>query len=228
MVHQTFHLVPAETWTSRDPEAAYAAPSLAREGFIHCTDGPAAMVATANRHYSGDPRAFLVLTVDLDATGSPWHYDDAALLYPHVYGPIAPAAVLGVVPIPRAADGTFLPYEPPGTAASTVPEGISVERIFIIEATYGPEVERLRPLFRAEHLARIARLMAAGRMIEAGGYLDFSTSLLLVRAASEEEAIELVRDDVYVGSGVWLPDFRAKPFGRVVVDAPSGRTPSGS
>jgi hypothetical protein len=60
--------------------------------------------------------------------------------------------------------------------------------------------------------------MAAGRLIEAGGHLDFSTSLLFVRAASEDEAIDLVRDDVYVRTGVWTPDFQAKLFGRVVLD----------
>jgi uncharacterized protein (DUF952 family)/uncharacterized protein YciI len=215
----TFHLVPAESWAARDPDAPYSVPSLAAEGFIHCTDGPTAMVATANRHYRDDPRAFLVLTVDLDATGSPWRYDDDAMHYPHVYGPIAPEAVERAVPIPRAPDGTFLPFEPAGATAEPIPEGISVERIFIVEATYGTDAEALRPQFRAEHLARIARLMAAGRMIEAGGYLDFSESLLLVRAASEEEAIDLVQNDVYIGVGVWTPELRARPFGRVVLDA---------
>jgi uncharacterized protein (DUF952 family)/uncharacterized protein YciI len=219
-VRPTYHLVPADTWASRDPAAVYSAPSLADEGFIHCTDGPAAMVATANRIYRDDQRPFVILTLDLDATGSPWRYDDAALLYPHVYGPIAPEAILRSIPIPRLEDGTFLPFELTNSvAAGTLPEGILIERIFIIEATYGPDAEALRPAFRAEHLARIGRLMADGRVIEAGGYLDFSASLLLVRASSEEEAIDLVRDDVYVGSGVWLPEFRARPFGRVVPDA---------
>lgn len=106
----TFHLVPAETWAARDPATAYAAPSLASEGFIHCTDGAEAMVATANRHHAADPRPFLVLTVDLDATGSPWRFDDATGVYPHVYGPIDPRAVLAVAPIRRDPDGTFLDF----------------------------------------------------------------------------------------------------------------------
>ena len=60
--------------------------------------------------------------------------------------------------------------------------------------------------------------MAEGRIIEAGGYLDFSTSLLFVRADSEEEAIALIADDVYVRNRVWTT-LRAKAFGRVVIDA---------
>ena len=106
----THHLVPAETWTVRDPAAAYVAPSLATEGFIHCTDGAAAMVATANRHYATDPRSFLVLTIDLDATGSPWRFDDPTGIYPHVYGPVDPRSVLAAAPIRRDPDGTFLDF----------------------------------------------------------------------------------------------------------------------
>lgn len=103
----TFHLVPVEVWASADPTRPYAAASLATEGFIHCTDGVAQMVATANRHYQADPRNFLVLTVDLDATGAPWRFDDPGAIYPHIYGSIEPAAILAAQPIGRGPDGTF-------------------------------------------------------------------------------------------------------------------------
>ncbi|MGZ8501906.1 MAG: DUF952 domain-containing protein [Candidatus Limnocylindrales bacterium] len=208
----TYHLVPAQTWAERDPATPYIPPSLEAEGFIHCSDGAAAMVVTANRHYRADPSAFLVLTVDLDATGSPWQFDDPSGIYPHVHGPIDPAAVLAAVPIPRAADGEFLPF-----AVGDLPPGIRVETIYVVEATYGPDAERLRPAVRHEHLARIGRLLAEGRVIEAGGHLDLSSALLLVRASSEAEALDLVAGDVYRRSGVWTT-LRAKPFGRVVVE----------
>lgn len=206
----TYHLVPAETWSSRDRATPYTAPSLDVEGFIHCTDGADAMVVTANRHYRDDPRDFLVLTVDLDATGSAWRFDDPERIYPHIYGPIASPSVVRAVPIPRAADGSFLPFEP-----VDIPAGITVERIFVVEADYGPDAERIRPGARPEHLDRIARLIVEGRVIEAGGYLDFSTALLLVKADSEDEALGLFRDDVYFRTGVWT-GMRARPFGRVI------------
>jgi uncharacterized protein (DUF952 family) len=107
----TYHLAPAESWASADPGLPYSAASLAAEGFIHCTDGMTEMVATANRHYRDDPRPFLVLTVDLDATGSPWRIEDERGIYPHVFGPIEPVAILRVVEAPRTADGEFLPFE---------------------------------------------------------------------------------------------------------------------
>ena len=106
----TFHLVPRDTWQTADPRASYAAPSLADEGFIHCTDGTDEMVATANRHYRDDPRVFLVLTVDLDVVGSPWRIEDERGIYPHIFGPIAREAVIRVVPAPRDADGSFLTF----------------------------------------------------------------------------------------------------------------------
>ena len=103
----TFHIVPAEAWAATDPAGPYAAPSLASEGFIHCTDGEPELIATANRHYRDDPGAFLALTLDLDATGSPWRIDDPAGIYPHVYGPIDLAAVLRWTPLLRDGAGQF-------------------------------------------------------------------------------------------------------------------------
>jgi uncharacterized protein (DUF952 family) len=87
------------------------APSLETEGFIHCTDGAAEMVVTANRHYAAEPGAFVVLTVDLDSISSPWRVEDPGRIYPHIFGPIDRAAIVAVVDAPRAPDGTFLPFE---------------------------------------------------------------------------------------------------------------------
>ena len=114
----TYHLVPTETWTAAEhgPTAAYAAPSLATEGFIHCTDGAEALIETANRYYRDDPRPYVVLTIDLDAVGSPWTIEDPAGIFPHVHGPIPGAAIIAVQPAIRAADGTFLRID---DAAST-------------------------------------------------------------------------------------------------------------
>lgn len=114
MVRPTLHMVPAAVWSSRDPSAAYLPAAYPADGFIHCTDGDEGMVTTANRFYRDDPQAFLVLTVDLDATGSPWRFDDPGQKYPHVYGSIDPAAVVEVRRMARDADGAFIGIEPLG------------------------------------------------------------------------------------------------------------------
>lgn len=100
-----------------------------------------------------------------------------------------------------------------------LPEGVTIETVYAVEISYSPEAQAKRPAVRFEHLTRIARLLGDGRLVEAGGYLDWKSALLVVRAASEQEAIDLIRDDVYVRSGVWLDDAVARAFGRVVLDA---------
>jgi uncharacterized protein (DUF952 family) len=104
----TFHLIPVAAWNEATPDAPLVRESLAAEGFIHCTDGEDALIATAERHYRDDPRDFLALTIDLDRVTSSWRYDDPGSPYPHIYGPIDRAAIVQVEPVSRAADGRFL------------------------------------------------------------------------------------------------------------------------
>jgi uncharacterized protein (DUF952 family) len=103
----TYHLIPVEVWAAADQEAPLERDSLADEGFIHCTDGTDALIATANRHYRDDPRDFLALTVDLDRVQSPWRYDDPGKPYPHIYGPIDRSAIVGTGSVRRNAEGSF-------------------------------------------------------------------------------------------------------------------------
>jgi uncharacterized protein (DUF952 family) len=107
----TYHLTPRAWWDAADLDAPLRSPSLDTEGFIHCTDGAVEMVATANRHYAAEPGTFVVLTVDLDRVSSPWRVEDPRRIYPHIFGPIARAAIIAVVAAPRDPDGTFLPFE---------------------------------------------------------------------------------------------------------------------
>ena len=103
----TFHLIPLEVWGDADPDAPLVRPSLDDEGFIHCTDGADALIATAERHYRDDPRPFLALRLDLDGITSPWRYDEPGKPYPHIYGPIDRPAILDVVTVLRDPDGRF-------------------------------------------------------------------------------------------------------------------------
>jgi uncharacterized protein (DUF952 family) len=108
----TFHLVPAAVWDATDRTRPYEAASLGDEGFIHCTDGEDALGATFDRHYGDDPRSFVALTVDLDALDVPWRFDDPGSPYPHIYGPIRPAAVVEVAAVLRGPDGRFAGLRP--------------------------------------------------------------------------------------------------------------------
>jgi len=89
-----------------------------------------------------------------------------------------------------------------------------IEPAWFIEATYAPDGAQARVPFRAEHIARLLDLKAAGVVTEAGAFTDATATIAIVRAASEEEALALFRDDVYMRNGVWV-EIRARPFGRL-------------
>jgi uncharacterized protein (DUF952 family) len=107
--HLTLHIVPEPYWRASDPAQPYRPEPFEREGFIHCTDGAERMAEVANRYYRDDPREYLVLVIDLARLTSPWRYDDAEHLFPHIYGPLNRDAIIATHPMPRANDGSFLP-----------------------------------------------------------------------------------------------------------------------
>ena len=105
--HVTLHLCPVEIWNAQRNAGTYLPEAYTQDGFIHCTDGDRELVAVGNRYYKADPREFIVLSVDLDANGSKCMYEDPARIFPHIYGPITPAAVVGIRQVLRDSDGAF-------------------------------------------------------------------------------------------------------------------------
>jgi uncharacterized protein len=99
--------------------------------------------------------------------------------------------------------------------AEEIPEGLAIETIWVVEAAYGPDAAERRTPVRSEHLARVARLRDAGTIVEVGGFADMSGSLILIRAETEQAALDVVEQDVYRRTGVWT-GFRIRPLGRVV------------
>ena len=91
------HLTTLEAW-QRNAADAYQAPSLAAEGFIHCST-PAQVVETAYRHYR-DRDDLVLLRLDPAKLTSPVVYEETSGhgTFPHIYGPIDRAAVTEVVP----------------------------------------------------------------------------------------------------------------------------------
>jgi uncharacterized protein len=89
-----------------------------------------------------------------------------------------------------------------------------LEPVWLVEATYAPDAAETRVPFRAEHLAGVRERLESGVYVEAGAYADVSASVIMVRAESADDAVALVRDDVYLRNGVWV-EVRARAFGRV-------------
>jgi uncharacterized protein YciI len=89
-----------------------------------------------------------------------------------------------------------------------------LERVWLVEATYITNAAEARAPFRPAHLARLGELKERGVVLEAGAYADASASVMMLRVASEEEALELCREDVYWQNGVWV-ELKARAFARV-------------
>jgi uncharacterized protein (DUF952 family) len=112
------HLVGATEWEAGAGEELYVAPSLAAEGFIHCTGDAGALLAVANALYRDQPGDLLVLEIDERRLTSEVRWESAMpapppgvspdVRFPHVYGPIERGAVDRVARLARATDGTYL------------------------------------------------------------------------------------------------------------------------
>ena len=107
-----YHIAFRADWQAGLAAGEYRAPSLAEEGFIHASGDAAQMLRVAARLFAGRTD---LLALDVDTERLP---DDSPVIreaarsgeiYPHVYGPINPDAVVRVrALIPDATDpGVF-------------------------------------------------------------------------------------------------------------------------
>ena len=140
------HLVSRAEWDAQPAPAAYTAPSLASEGFIHCTGDLPTLLTVANAFYKPVPGEVLILEIDETKLSAPLKWeapahpkahapvaaDDmlppqsaplpTAPTFPHVYGPIDRAAITGIRRLTRAAGGAFTGAEnipAPGAPSET-------------------------------------------------------------------------------------------------------------
>lgn len=112
------HITPTTSW-ERDRIAAdsYAPPSLAREGFIHCST-PQQIEAVANSLFSGQSE-LLLLVIDPEQVDAPVVYEDcyaSGQAFPHIYGPLKTTAVQARLRWQAEADGCFRLPELPAPA----------------------------------------------------------------------------------------------------------------
>ncbi len=111
------HITHQTDWQAALEAGAYQSPTLAKDGFIHCsTDAQALRVA--DNFYRGQADLVL-LVIDTDKLTAPLKFEgpinpqtgqpetDVQDLFPHIYGAINLDAVTKVVPFPPNVGGTF-------------------------------------------------------------------------------------------------------------------------
>lgn len=93
------HITSQSAWDDAQHNGYYYAPSLAAEGFIHCST-PSQVVAVAERFYAGQ-RGLVLLVIDSKRIQAEVRYeagtDKPDELFPHIYGTINLDAVTRVV-----------------------------------------------------------------------------------------------------------------------------------
>ena len=118
MASVIYHLAFRSDWEAGVGTGEYRAPSLAEEGFIHASGDEEQMLRVAARLFAGRTD-LLVFDVDTErlAEGSPVVREPARSgeMYPHVYGPINPDAVVRIRSLaPEAADPSRFTLAPEG------------------------------------------------------------------------------------------------------------------
>ena|SRR5258705_13450094 len=93
-----YHVTTNADWLAAKEAGFYTAPSLAIEGFIHCSQ--AHQVAGVLERYFEGQTGLLQLVIDTDKLTSKYVFDwspSMADTFPHVYGPINLSAVTEVI-----------------------------------------------------------------------------------------------------------------------------------
>ncbi len=101
---------------------------------------------------------------------------------------------------------------------SEMPPGAAIERIFVVEADYGPDVAQRRPPVRTAHLERSLHLHRERVIVETGAFTDLSGSLVMIRAEDERAVRDIIESDIYWSAGVWVR-YRVREFGLLVESA---------
>ena len=104
-----FHITKSEEWEKAKRDGRYEAPSLASEGFIHCSTSDQ-VVRTANRLFRGES-GLVLLEIDTDQVGAEIKYENCEggqENFPHIYGPLDPRSVVRVLEFKPGEDGTFV------------------------------------------------------------------------------------------------------------------------
>ncbi|MCY4365277.1 MAG: DUF952 domain-containing protein [Chloroflexi bacterium] len=92
-----FHLISAQDWNGAKGNQSWSPPSLADEGFVHCSKDHDQMFRVMQRLYT-DRTDMLALELETDILTHSlvWEPSRSGEVYPHIYGPLNLEAAITV------------------------------------------------------------------------------------------------------------------------------------
>ena len=110
------HITSRKEWLAAQQSGAYRAPSLEKEGFIHCSTDKQ-ILSVANAFYRGQ-KGLVLLVIDEARlrpevrweapAGMPADGISRSDRFPHIYGPLNTDAVISVLDFEPDSAGTFV------------------------------------------------------------------------------------------------------------------------
>ena len=104
-----FKICPEMLWQAAEKAGRFdGAPIDLADGYIHFSTADQVR-ETAAKHFAGQ-RDLLLIAVDAGPLGETlkWEVSRGGALFPHLYAPLDPSAVLWVNPLPLGADGVHV------------------------------------------------------------------------------------------------------------------------
>jgi uncharacterized protein (DUF952 family) len=103
-----FHITERGAWERAEREGVYRAPTLASEGFIHCSRSEQ-VIRVADRLFRGQT-GLLLLEIDtrrVSAEIRDENCEGGQEVFPHIYGALDVGSVVRVLAFEPGADGSF-------------------------------------------------------------------------------------------------------------------------
>lgn len=120
-----YHLTPASYYQRQPLDQPYQTPTLAEEGFIHCTAGVEKLVEIANTYFADLRDELLALEIDPARLTAPLRFEppiapahtttspaqraaaERDTLFPHIYGPLDRQAIVNCIALQRDPTGRW-------------------------------------------------------------------------------------------------------------------------
>lgn len=103
-----FHITKSGEWERAQREGVYRTPTLASEGFIHCSRSDQ-VIRTANTLFQGQT-GLVLLEIDPRQVGAEIRYENCEggqEDFPHIYGALELGSVVRVMALEPGEDGSF-------------------------------------------------------------------------------------------------------------------------